>query len=190
MTDVDTTVEPDLMGALKDSLNPEAPDSSETQDPPAETFVDPEAGNPAPAAGEILSATRRRRAARSNGQPATTYEYLIFLDGENVSAVGEWEAEHAETTYFADMDGQLLGRSADYIDNEDLRHIATAQAATPDKAVDLLLADTGIGGSRAQVVRDAHADHVSIRFRVLTPGKVTEVPRVWEQRWALAGGGR
>lgn len=175
MTDVDTTVEPDLMGALKDSLNPDAPASSE---PPE-----------APAAG------RRRRS--SNGQAATTYEYLIFLDGENVRVVGEWEAEHAETTYFCyesesedAMDGALVRRYADSIDSADLRHIRTVEASTADKAVDLLLADTSTAESRAKVVRDAHADHVSLRFITMTPGKVTEVPRVWEQRWALAGGGR
>lgn len=155
------------------TLNPEAPDGSETQDPPA---------------------TGRRR-ARSNGQPATTYAYNVYLDGAGVEAVGTWEAENAATTLFCSIEFDGDGsRHAHCIDGDDLRLIATVDAATNDKAVAAILqGDPGTLNDRAKVVRETWQAHVDLEPIAIPVSRVEmgRVPCPWRiEHTGLIGGTR
>lgn len=161
------------------TLNPEAPDGSEAQDPP-----------------------KGKRSA--NGKPATaTYEYGVSLDGAGIIAVGEWEAEHASTSWFCvdgtDGDGQptrypLQGDPADQMS------LGTIEASTNDKAVGLILRTEEEGGlpdvdltERARVVRAAWQAHTSL-WPIAIPVSRVETGRVpcpWRiEHTGLIGGTR
>lgn len=124
--------------------------------------------------------------ARRNG-PGKTYEYKLYMDGENVARVGEWEAEQVSTTYFCHYsegdERYPAGRYPDCIDGDDLRHVATVEAANADAAGELLLRGDVALNERGKVVRAAYEAHVGVVFTALTPGKITLVPKLWEQRW-------
>lgn len=152
------------------TLNPEVPDGSETQDPPA---------------------TGRRR-ARSNGQPATTYEYRVYLDSIGQAAVGRWEAESEEargiTPMFPEssLDGSLI---------EDLRLVDVIDAPTRDDAVGQILrdADEDTLSDRAKVVRAAWQAHVDLEPIAIPVSRVEtgRVPCPWRiEHTGLIGGTR
>lgn len=125
--------------------------------------------------GTGASATRRARGTA----PAVTFEYRVFLDGEGVIRVGDWEAQHGTTTMFCTEEEGSLERHAHCIDGDDLRWIGTADARDQAGAVAAILKGE-VDNERAKVVRAAHKAHVDLDFKVLSSSKIGEVPVHWK----------